>query len=60
MYLTKNENLYRDPVGGGWIAEVLLYPNDPDFAEWYKLGTYGSRASAYDAIVRARKACSKD
>lgn len=51
--MNKHTNIYQDPHHGGWVCEVLLYPNDPR-PEWYRVGTFGSKAAAISAARTPR------
>jgi len=61
MRLRHDENMYRD--GMAWYVELLIpgryrgacgtRPHD-DERHWFRLGAYGSKAAAQDAIVKAR------
>ena len=38
-------NVYQDANTGGWIVEVVLFPND-ERPEIHRLGVYGTKEAA--------------
>jgi hypothetical protein len=47
--LLKDENLYQDETNNAWVAEVTV------FGRFAKLGNFGSRQAALDALKATRR-----
>jgi hypothetical protein len=50
------ESVWREADTGGYVAEVRgLLDQRTGCHEWVRLGVYGSRAAAVEAIIKSRR-----
>lgn len=56
MSLRDTESVWRDATSGGFIAEIRgLWNPETGVHEWIRLGVYGSRPAAMEAIYASRR-----